>query len=725
MPITYDAACRAFHLRGPATSYIMQLATSGHLLHRHWGTAVGDTDVSALNLLGARVHGTVVTGHHPVGLDQDRQECPTGRGDFRLPAVQVRHSNGAVALDLRYVSHAIVAGKPQLPGLPATYVEDAAEADTLTIVLRDAASAVEVHLAYTQFRDHDAVARSTVVVNGGQTAIDVLACASAACDLDADNLDLITLDGAWCRDSIQHRTPLRPGLQAVGSRRGISTQNHSPFIAVPEHTATETTGLVRGVSLVYSGNHRMAVEVDGFAQARVVAGINPEGFTWHLAPGASFSSPEAVLVASTAGLGGMSRIYHRLYRTRLVQSAWRDRPRPVLINNWEGTYFDFNTEKLVDMARSAKDLGCDLFVLDDGWFGARTDDTKGLGDWIVNERVLPGGLARLAREISAVGMTFGLWIEPEMVNPNSDLYRAHPDWALHLPGHERWEWRNQLVLDLTRDEVRDHVMDAICAVLRSAPIGFVKWDMNRSLDALWSADLPAAQQGEVAHRYCLAVYAMHERLRREFPDLLLEGCASGGSRFDPGLLHYAPQIWTSDCSDAIERLDIQRGCSLVHPPSAISAHVTAAPNHQLHRSTPLSTRARVAGTAAFGLELDPRKMTPVERDEVRGLICEQRRLEVLFRTGDLYRLDHDQLISAWLQVSADRAQAVVTAVARAVHGNAIPRRIRLAGLDPAATYTVNGPTATGRWSGSTLMAIGLPIEPVSDWQSWRWELSVA
>jgi alpha-galactosidase len=724
MTIVHDSASRSFHLRGPGSSYVLQIHASGHLLHRHWGAAIDDADLAAWDLLEPRVHGTVVTGHPRLGLDQARQEIPTGRGDFRLPALQVRRADGVHHLDLRYVSHEVVRGKPALPGLPSTYVEADDESDTLIVTLADLSARIRVRRSYTQFREHDALARSLVVCNDAQDPIEITACASMACDLPgARRLDLITLDGAWAREAQQHRAPLRPGLQAVASRRGISGFDHHPGIVLAERNADERQGLVRGVSLVYSGSHRLAVEVDAYDQARLVAGIQPEEFTWRLEPGTTFQTPEAILVASVAGLGGMSRTYHRLYRTRLVPPAWRDRPRPMLINNWEGTYFAFSTNSLLEIARSARDLGCDLFVLDDGWFGCRDDDRRGLGDWVVNERKLPGGLLSLADGLAGLGMGFGLWFEPEMVNPDSDLARAHPDWCLHLPGHERWTWRNQLVLDLTRDEVREHIVQAVTAVLRSAPIVFMKWDMNRSLDARWSITLPADRQGEFAHRYALAVHDLHARIRAGFPELLIEGCASGGARLDPGMLAHVPQIWTSDDTDAIERLAIQRGISLFHPPSSISSHITAVPNHQVHRTTPLATRAVVAATAACGLELDPRTLSPAERSELTALLAEHRRREPLLRTGDLFRLDDDAMLCAWMQVASDRGHALVTAVCRQARANPAPRSIVLDGLDPTQCYHVVGPTAAGRWSGRTLMTLGLPMLPDRDAGSWQWELT--
>jgi len=717
MSITYDSTCRAFALHAGNCSYVLQVSGSGHLLTCHWGASVADADLSFVAPVRMKTNALADEPTPAFGLDTALQEAPAGNGDFRLPAYRVELANGAQDLDLRYVRHDIATGKPSLRSLPATYVEDAAEADTLTIVLRDALSGLEIQQRYTAFRNFPVIARSVSVVNAGSVPVALLGVASASVDLILPPQHVLSLDGAWGRERERHRTPVRHGVTLIQSRRGESSHHHNPFLAVCDAAADEAFGEVRGLSLVYSGNHQMAVEYDAFEVVRLQAGILPEGFRWLLEPGERFDTPECVLVYSSTGWGGLSRAYHELYRTRLVRGPWRDRLRPVLINNWEGTYFDFTSERLLAMAREAKELGVELFVLDDGWFGARASDNAALGDWVVNEQKLPGGLARLAEEINRLGMTFGLWFEPEMVSPNSDLYRAHPDWCLHVPGRPRQLLRNQLVLDITRPEVRAHVMDQIISVLRSAPIGYVKWDMNRLLDAYFSPALPAARQAEVMHRYVLAMYAMHQQVLDAFPDLLLEGCSGGGARFDPGMLFYAPQIWTSDDSDAIARLEIQAGTNLVYPLSAMSAHVSVVPNHQLGRTTPLATRFAVAGTGSFGLELDPTGFSSEERAAVAAGIAEHKRLQPIFHHGDLYRLRDDEKCVAWQVVLRDRSRAVLTCVGRLAQTNQRPGPIRLAGLDPSARYAVRelfGDERSTVASGLTLMSAGL--WPVPDFQ---------
>jgi alpha-galactosidase len=542
---------------------------------------------------------------------------------------------------------------------------------------------------------------------------------SASVDLPLADQRLLTLPGAWARERHVHLAPLHPGLQAVGSRRGTSSHQHNPFIALVAADAGEEHGDVRGLSLVYSGCFTAQVEVDQYAIARVQIGMQPPDLRWRLVPGASFQTPEAILVFSSAGLGAMSRTYHRLYRTRLARGPFRDAPRPILINNWEATYFDFNADKLVAIAARAKDIGVELMVLDDGWFGARKDDRAGLGDWVVNEDKLPGGLSTLAARIEALDMRFGIWFEPEMVSPDSDLYRAHPDWCLHIPGRPRTEARSQLVLDLTRSEVREYVYEAIARVLRSARISYVKWDMNRHLTEVWS---PAHPAGEVHHRYCLGVYALLERITSEFPQVLFESCSGGGGRFDPGMLHYLPQVWTSDNTDAIARLAIQFGTSLVYPLSAMGAHVSAVPNHQNQRLTPMTTRGHVAFTGAFGFELDLTTLSAEDLAAARNLVCEYQRVRGLLAAGDLYRLraPEDQTWAAWMVVAPDGSQALVTYVRILAGSNPPLPVLRLRGLQPEARYRLDeGDEILG---GEVLMAIGLRPFIARDFTSRTWHL---
>jgi alpha-galactosidase len=717
--IIHDPATNAFFLQGPASSYVLGIDAQGHLLHLHWGARIAPADLGHIIIAQDRAFspGPLATDR-TYSLDTRPQECPTGgASDFRSPALVVEHPDGTGLLDLVYERHAIVPGKPALPGLPATYVEDPGEAATLVVTLVDRPSGVRVELSYTQFTGFDAVARSARVVNAGDAPRHVTRILSASCDLpDADHR-LLQLSGAWARERHAEVAPLRHGIQAIGSRRGTSSHQQNPFIALLAGDAGEEHGEVRGFSLVYSGGFAAIVEVDQFAVARAQIGLDAPGFRWRLAPGEAFQSPEAVLVWSGAGLGAMSRTYHRLYRTRLARGRFRDQPRPVLINNWEATYFDFDTDKLVGIAKGAKAIGVELMVLDDGWFGARTGDRAGLGDWVVNETKLPGGLTRLAAEIEGLGMRFGLWFEPEMVNPDSDLFRAHPDWCLRVPGRTPSLSRSQLVLDLSRPEVRAYVHQAVASVLRSARISYVKWDMNRHLTEVWSTAHPA---GEVHHRYVLGLYEILERIVGEFPHVLFESCSGGGGRFDPGLLHYMPQVWASDNSDAIARLSIQHGTSMVYPLSSIGAHVSAVPNHQVHRTTPMRTRGHVAFTGAFGFELDLNKLSPADLQVARELVEEYRAVRGLLAEGDLHRLrsPDDGRAAAWMVVAPDRSRAIVTWVRILGEANDPVPVLRLRGLDPAARYRVGQVTL----GGDVLMAVGLRPLVRHDFTSEVWHL---
>ncbi len=557
--IDWTAATRELHLRNDWSSYALAVLENGALGQLYIGPALARGS-SYRHLVPDEFHGFSNRLGEPVAL-----EYPTGgSGDYRVPAVAVDHADGSTVLDLRYLGHRIVRGKPTIDGLPATYAEDEDEATTLEVDLRDEPSRVIVTLSYTIFRDVPAIARSARIRNDGTVALRLRCAMSASLDLPDADWDLIHLSGTWARERHVRTRRLELGRQSVSSPRGSSGHQHNPFLALRRADTVEDRGEAIGVSLVYSGNFLAEAEVEPFGTARLRIGIDPETFAWILEPGAGFATPEAVIVYSDAGLGALSEAYHRLYRQRLARGAWRDRLRPVLVNNWEGTYFDFTEERLLAMAAVARDVGIELFVLDDGWFGRRDSDNSSLGDWFVDRRKLPNGIDGLARRVEALGLRFGLWIEPEMVSEQSELFAAHPDWAIGIPGRTRTEGRQQYVLDMARPEVVDHLFAVLSGVLGSAPISYVKWDMNRYITEPYSPSLPAERQGEFFHRYVLGVYALYERLVGAFPEILFESCAGGGGRFDPGLLAFAPQAWTSDQTDAIERLAIQWGTSLAY-----------------------------------------------------------------------------------------------------------------------------------------------------------------
>jgi alpha-galactosidase len=717
--IDWDADARIFHLRNGRMSYLTRVAADGTLAHLHFGAALAPAR-SYAHLDTAEFAGW----SNRIGASVPLELPTPGSRDLRAPALAIEFADGSSVLQLSYVDHETEAGKPASQGLPTTYVEEDAEAATLTIQLADRPSGIEVDLLTTIFRDRPVLARSARIRNGGTTTVTVRCAMSVSLDLPDSGWNMLRLSGRDTQERAVVVGPVLPGRQSVGSIHGASGHQHNPFVALLRPETTEESGEAYGFALVYSGNFLAEAEADQNATTRFRMGINPEGFSWQLEPGEELALPEALLAWSADGLGGLSDIFHGLFRERLVRGTWRDRDRPIVLNSWEGAYFDFDEDRLVAMAASGAELGVELFVLDDGWFGARDDGTSSLGDWSVDRRKLPGGLERLAARIQGLGMGFGLWIEPEMVSPRSRLFEAHPEWAIGVPDRDRTQGRNQYVLDLSRREVVDHLTDVLTALLRSAPISYVKWDMNRTITQPFSRALPAARQGELLHRQVLGVYELYRRLMSGFPDVLFESCASGGGRYDPGMLAFAPQTWTSDDTDAVERLRIQFGTSIAYPLSSMVAHVSAVPNHQVGRTTPLATRAAVAFFGVFGYELDPTALVAAERREVAEQVAWYRERRALFQRGRFIRLrspfERDGNETAWLVVDADAKRAVAGHYQVLHHGHAGPNRLRLRGLDPAATYRVTPWPArgdrvdrmnAGLRGGDELMSVGLFLAP--------------
>jgi alpha-galactosidase len=717
MTIAWNPETREWHLHNGLTSWVLGVLPNGWIGLHHAGAplAVGPSYAH----LGPRdFKGFGNRVGEPVAL-----ALPVpGLGDYRIPALVVEGPDGSQVIEPRYVNHRLIAGKPALPGLlPATYAEADAEADTLEIDLVDAPTGVTVTLALSLYADRPVVTRSMRIANGGHARVVVRSAMSASLDLPDDDWNLVTFSGAWARERHPYDRRLVPGRQGVGSLRGGSGNEHNPFIALRRPATTETSGECWGIALAWSGNFLAEAEVGHFGTTRVRIGLHPEQFAWPLEPGASLATPEAILAWSGDGLGGMTDALHGLLRQRMARGVWRDRERPVLLNNWEGTYFDFDHDRIVAMARAAKDMGIELFVLDDGWFGRRDSDDRSLGDWVVDRRKLPHGLDGLAREVKALGLGFGLWIEPEMVNADSDLFRAHPDWAIGIPGRERTESRQQLVLDFANPAVVEHIGDAVEAVLAGATIDYVKWDWNRFITEPYSPVLPPERQGEFFYRYNLGMYALYERLTTRFPDILFESCASGGARFDAGIMAWAPQAWTSDDTDAVERLRIQWGTSLAYPVSSMGAHVSAVPNHQTGRLASLDFRAAVAMFGAFGYELDPTAMSEDERTIVRRQVAFFKERRALIQFGRFLRLrspfEGDGNETAWMTVSADRQAALVAHYRVLQHPWPHRDRLVVRGLDPAARYAVtcwtsfDGPMPAIERGGDELMAVGLGIEP--------------
>ncbi|MDU2238984.1 MAG: alpha-galactosidase [Paenibacillus sp.] len=715
MPIFFDEAKGLFHLQSRNISYLIQLV-HGYPAHAYFGAKLRhDSNLEGLLTFQERASFSPnpLPEDKSISLDSLSQEYPQyGTSDFRSPAYQVRLANGTRATELTYRTHRIVPGKPALEGLPALYVEQTSEAETLELELEDRVSGLSVVLSYTVFADFDAIARSARLGNGGSEPIQLERALSAAVDFPDASYDALYLSGAWARERHVQRRRLAPGVTGISSRRGSSSHQQNPFLALLRPDATEQRGEVYGFSLVYSGNFTAEAEVEQFGTTRVSIGINPFDFTWKLEPGENFQTPEAVLVYSAEGLGGMSRTYHRLYRTRLCRGQFRDQERPILVNNWEATYFDFNADKIEAIAQEGSKLGIELFVLDDGWFGRRDRDNSSLGDWFEDRRKLPEGLADLARRVKDTGLQFGLWFEPEMVSPDSDLYRAHPDWCLHVPERRRTEARDQLVLDMSRSDVRQYLYDRLSDIFSTVPITYVKWDMNRNMTEIGSAASPAERQGEVAHRYMLGLYELLERLTSEFPHILFESCSGGGGRFDPGMLYYMPQTWTSDDTDAAERLKIQYGTSLVYPVSTMGAHVSAVPNHQVERTTPLTFRGDVAMSGNFGYELDLTRFTDDEKDTAKRQIALYKEIRGLVQQGDLYRLQSpfEGNETAWMFVSPDQNEALLFYFRVLAEPNGPLRSVKLQGLDPAKDYEVAGSGEV--YGGDRLMSAGLSMASV-------------
>ncbi|MFC5467940.1 alpha-galactosidase [Cohnella suwonensis] len=726
MGIHYVAEHRLFHLQGPNTSYVLQLNEKGVPMHVYWGRRIEDAPWDGMLLFRERA--SFSPNPYPedrsISFDTMPQEYPAyGTGDFRHPAYQVQLEDGTTITELAYVGHRIVAGKPALEGLPSTYAESDAEAQTLLLELADAYSGLRVEFSYTAFANHDAIARSVKLTNAGGATIRLLRAMSGSVDFKHDKFDMITLSGAWARERDLFRRSIVPGMQAVESRRGSSSHQHNPFVALVSPLADEDNGEAYGFSLVYSGSFVAQAEVDQFRTTRVSLGINPFDFEWRLETGESFLTPELVMAYSPEGIGGMSRVFHRLYRSRLCRGKFRDEARPVLVNNWEATYFQFDADKIESIAAVGRQLGIELFVLDDGWFGHRDNDDSSLGDWKVDYRKLPGGLADLASRVNRLDMQFGLWFEPEMVSPDSDLYRAHPDWCLHVPGRRRTEGRKQLVLDLSRKDVCDYLIESVGAILSSAPITYVKWDMNRNMTEIGSAIAAPNRQRETAHRYMLGLYRVLETITSTFPNVLFESCSGGGGRFDPGMLYYMPQTWTSDNTDAVSRLRIQYGTSLAYPVSAMGAHVSAVPNHQVHRNTSLKTRGDVAMSGNFGYELDLTQMSEREKKEVAEQVAQYKEVRHLVQFGDFYRLrsPFEGNDAAWMMVSEDKSEAFAVYAKVLAEPNAPLDWLRFKGLEAKAKYRLVGGESV--YGGDQLMYAGIVIPELhGDYATCVWRL---
>ena len=711
--IFYNEKDKAFKLRANNTDYMMKVCEEGYLAHVYYGNKVPDEDLTYL----LRLDESPFT---PATNDRDRAsfmdtlpfEYPCfGVGDYRESAFKIMDASGMSTCDLRYVSHKMYEGKPKLEGLPATFATEESGCSTLEITMYDKYADIEVVLIYTAFDKLDVITRSAVITNKSEKPFKITRALSACVDFDTDKMDMITLNGSWARERAVERCRLHHGKQLVDSCRGESSHQNNPFVALCDNNADEDKGEVFGFNFVYSGNFYAQAEVTQHKKTRFLMGINPLDFQWLLEKGESFTCPEVVMVHSDEGIGKMSRTFHDLYRNNLIRGEYKDKRRPILINNWEATYFNFDTDKLIDIAKEASKLGIEMLVMDDGWFGHRDSDNSSLGDWFVYEKKLKGGLKYLVDEVNKLGMKFGIWFEPEMISPDSELYKAHPDWAIQIKGRPLTLCREQYVLDYSRKEVRDHVYGMMKKILDSANIEYIKWDMNRQLTEVGSATLPAERQRELWHRYVLGVYDLMDRLTTDYPHILLENCSGGGARFDPGMLYYSPQIWCSDDTDAIERLKIQHGTSMCYPCSAMGAHVSDCPNHTVGRNTPFKTRGHVAMVGTFGYELDVTRIPQEDRDAIPAQIEEFNKFNKLVRTGDHYRIGNmfeDNTWDAWEFVAKDKSEALFEFVQVLARPNERSRRIKLKGLEPEAYYYEES-EPDKKISGAALMNAGINI----------------
>ena len=710
MGIVYSKADRTFTIQTKNTTYQMQVDPYGFLLHLYYGKK---TDGSCMDYL-LTYYDRGFSGN-PFDAGDDRtysmdalpQEYPSyGTGDYRSTALIIENADGSTACDLRYRSHHIFNGKYKIPGLPAVYADET-ESQTLEIVMEDAVTGVEVTLQYGVLPDYDVITRSEKIVYRGEGKIFIRKAQSACLDFVQGKYDLLTFYGRHAMERTLQREPVTHGSHVIGSVRGTSSHQYNPMMILADEHTTDQYGNCYAMSFVYSGNFKGETLKDQFGQTRALMGLQDEMFSYPLAEGEIFYTPEVLLTFSGSGMNLLSQNLHRCIRQHICRGKYKESIRPVLVNSWEAAYFDFDGDTLYELAKEAKNAGIDMLVLDDGWFGKRDDDNSGLGDWFVNEKKLGGTLGDLIKKINDLGVKFGIWVEPEMISEDSNLYREHPDWALTIPGRNPVHARNQLVLDFSRKEVVDHIFDQICKVLDQGNIEYVKWDMNRSLMDVFSRG--TEDQGRVMYDYVLGLYDFLERIVTRYPDLLIEGCSGGGGRFDAGMMYYTPQIWCSDNTDALDRLQIQYGTSFGYPVSAVGSHVSAVPNHQTGRITSLHTRGVVAMAGTFGYELNLGKLSEEEKQEIRLQVEEYRKFAPLIQTGLYYRLSDParEEYAAWAFVSEDQKEVLLNVVLQEIHGNMTVNYVKLQGLKCSAIYR---DTETGKiYNGAALMEAGIPM----------------
>ncbi len=714
MTIEFLEETKTFHLSNDVVSYAIAIEEDRYLAHHYWGKKLNH--ISTGGDYPRRDFSHFANPSHikdrNFTLGTVLQEFPGADiGDHREYAYKYTDDKGHHANSLIYKEHTIYDGKKKLTGLPQTYVTDEAQAETLEILVEDSVTGMEATLIYTIFEDQPVVTRSVEFQNKGKETLCLNRALSMSVDFHDSNYDLIQLPGAWAREREVVRSPLVRGIHKIDSKRGTTSHTYQPYIGLVDPNTTEHTGDAFGFHFVYSGEFVGHIEVDSFSQTRVQMGINPEHFEWQLNPEETFQTPEVVMVYSNEGLNGMSQAYHHLYQNNLIRGEHQYKERPVLINNWEGTYFDFTEDKILDMADAASELGVELFVLDDGWFGKRDDDTTSLGDWFIDKRKLPNGLKKISDAVHEKGMKFGLWFEPEMISEESELYKKHPDWAIHTPDRPRSRGRDQLVIDFSRKEVRENILKQMKEILAEVPIDYIKWDYNRNMTELIS--------GEMTHKFMLGLYEVMEDLVTSYPNILFESCSGGGGRYDPSMLYYMPQTWTSDNTDAVQRLEIQYGTTMTMPVSSMGAHVSAVPNHQVNRITSLKMRGDVAMSGNLGYELDPTKLTDEEKETVKAQIEFYKKHRKLIQFGDFYRIlspfDGGNQTS-WIFVDEEKNEALYTYFQIMDRASKPNTRVKFVGLDPDKKYSLNDEEVLG---GDELMYRGIYLDPdlIGDYQS--------
>lgn len=713
MPISFDKERKIFKIDSLDSTYAVGIFEGDFLVQLYYGKKIPDTNLISTAFRGGFASISPLTastsdnGYFSLDIQPMAYSC-NGSGDFRLSALSIRDSEGRATTDIRYVDHKIYSGKPKLKGLPATYCNSDDEADTLEIIALDKFTGAKVTLCYTAFKNHSIITQSVKIENTGKEAFDIEKIASCCVNFPSMSYNMVNLYGTWARERTATTHHLVHGIQSVASKRGSSSHNHNPFVALVDDKGGEDYGDAFGFNLVYSGNFAIDIETDYLECTRLVMGINPIDFNWYLEPGEEFQSPEAVMAYSPNGLGGMSRTFHDFYNNNLIRGTWKNKKRPLLINSWEGSRFDFDDETLVRYAKQAKELGCELLVMDDGWFGVRNCDDSSLGDWYVNEDKLNGPLSKLIERVNAEGMEFGIWYEPEMISPDSDIYRAHPDWCVHVEGRDISPARQQYVIDMTRQDVRDNIFNQMYDVLSKNNIAYLKWDYNRPISEPASMALDKKHQKEFFHRFILGTYELMDRITSAFPDILFESCSGGGGRYDPGMLYYMPQTWASDNTDPIERLRIQFGTSMCYPASSMGAHVSASDR------AGLETKAAVALWGTFGYELDPKHLSDDDKEVVKKTSALYHKYYDLTHNGDLYRIiapTEDEFKCAWSFVAKDKSETLLTVIIK----NRTPHtflNIRLKGLDENKMY-VN--EANGEiYSGALLMNAGVNLSVGGD-----------